>query len=85
MNSRIDVISSGIIRGIATNIDRLIGPLVHPNIVDVHRRRELQILEVLSLETGRHAEVHDDVLEPTLETESMHNSTRTIGSSEIGL
>jgi hypothetical protein len=36
--------------------------LVYADIVNIHLRRELHILEVLMLEIRRHSQVHDDVL-----------------------
>lgn len=39
--------------------------LVHTNIINLHGRRELKIVEVWPLESFGHTQVHDDVLNRT--------------------
>jgi len=56
----VDVICGRMRSRVAANVGGVIRSLIDPDVVDQHLRWKLQVLEVLSLETGRHAKVHDD-------------------------
>jgi hypothetical protein len=51
-------------RCVAANIHRVVRSLINPDVVNEHFRGELEVLEILSLETGRHAKIHNYSLRP---------------------
>lgn len=63
-NSLFDVLRRRVVRrATAYSVIRInICTLVHADVVNVHLRGENEVLEVLSLEGGRHAKVHNEVL-----------------------
>jgi len=60
-HSLVDIVSRGVVRRIATDILGICG-LVHPDIINKHRRRKLDILEIDASKVDRKPEVGNDVL-----------------------
>lgn len=89
-NSLFDVLRRRVVRrATAYSVFRInICTLVHADVVNVHLRGENEVLEVLSFEGGRHAEVHNKVL-VNRHSLGMHSKSlvgqrgRTKGSSGI--
>lgn len=60
LNIRVDVVRSGEVLRVATNV-KSIRVLVHADVIDAHRRGERQVVQVDLSEVGRHAEVGNEI------------------------
>ena len=65
--SRINVLLCWEFLRVASRIDGILG-LVHAHILDAHRRRERQVLQVDLTEVVRDGHIHDDILGHELST-----------------
>lgn len=87
--SLVDICLGRKVRWITTDI-LVIRILVDADIIDFHRRRENEIVEVGFGKTRRYAQVHDDVLSIDMRkvspqhSLSHHFNVLTIGSCDIG-
>ena len=59
--SLVDIVRRGVVRRIATDVLG-VGGLVHPDIINEHRRRKLDIREVDASKVDRKPKVGNDVL-----------------------
>lgn len=59
--SLVDIVCRGVVRRIAADVLGVCG-LVHPNVINEHRRRKLDIREIDASKVDRKPEVGNDVL-----------------------